>query len=718
MDELNFLAAEFKLRSEHVKNIIELIDSGATIPFIARYRKELTGSCDDQVLRELSEKLVYIRNLDKRKKEVFSSISDQGKMTDEISASLEKASVLSEVEDIYRPYKPKRRTKATIAEGKGLAPLAVKILAQDEFTGELSSFASVFIDEEKGVMSSEEALSGAGDIIAEIISDNAEARSILRGDAKKSGMVVSRAAGENDSVYRLYYDFTESFEKIPSHRILALNRGEKEDFLKVSISCDKSNAISLLEKLFIKNDSISRDLIAICIADAYSRLIWPSLERELRQELTERASEQAISLFGMNLKNLLLVPPIKGKTVFAIDPGMRTGCKIAVIDPTGKLLETSVFYPTPPYNKIEESKAVLFRFLDKYAVDAIAIGNGTASKESEIFVSGCLKEYSRKNIGYMMVSEAGASVYSASKLGASEFPDFDVSLRSAVSIGRRMQDPLAELVKIDPKAVGVGQYQHDMPEAKLSETLDGVVEDCVNAVGVDLNTASSALLARVSGLNATAAANIVKYRDENGAFAKRSQLKKVPRMGAKTFEQCAGFLRIPGAVNYLDSTGVHPESYEGAQKLISFLGIDVNDPVSLSLLPYHITQHGESKLSELTGLGIPTLRDVVKELIKPGRDLRDELPPPELRTDVLGIESLVPGMIFRGTVRNVVDFGAFIDIGVHQDGLVHVSRISDRRIAHPSDALKIGDIVNVRILSVDIEKKRISLTMRPSELNA
>ncbi len=710
MDEITLLATEFKLRPEHVKNIIELIDSGSTIPFIARYRKEMTGACDDQVLRALSDRLTYVRNLAKRKAEVLSSITDQGKLTPELAEAIEKAETLVSVEDIYRPFKPKRRTRATIAQEKGLTPLAEAIMAQ---TGlDLQAAAADYLNEEKGVTSVEEALAGAHDILAEMISDSADARAELRAAAQRSAMLQSKAAKEEDSVYRGYYEFSESYKTLPSHRILAINRGEKDGFLKVSMAMDEIKAKSMLRSRFVKGTKADADFVGEACDDAYSRLIAPSLERELRQELTDRASTQAISVFADNLRQLLLTPPIKGKTVLAIDPGMRTGCKIAVIDPTGKLLKTAVFYPTPPYNKTAESEALLFNLLRTYKVNAIACGNGTASKESEIFLANALKKFGDESLGYMMVSEAGASVYSASKLAATEFPDFDVSLRSAVSIGRRMQDPLAELVKIDPKSIGVGQYQHDLPAAKLTEALDGVVEDCVNAVGVDVNTASKELLSHISGLNSASAAAIVNFRNENGPFTSRKQLLKVPRMGAKTFELCAGFLRVPGSANMLDNTGVHPESYAGCEKLLSLLGADIQSETGRLALPLLLKTYGEGRAAEAAGLGIPTLRDILKELAKPGRDLRDELPPPMLRRDILDLSDLQVGMKIMGTVRNVTDFGAFVDIGVHQDGLVHVSQVADRFVRHPSEVLKVGDVREFRILNLDVAKKRIGLTLR------
>ena len=710
MDEIKTLSREFSLKPGHVENIISLLDGGSTVPFIARYRKEMTGSVDDQVLRALSERLEYLRNLAKRKEEILSSIREQGKLIPELEDALDKAATLAAAEDLYRPYKPKRRTRATVAAERGLVPLAERILTEKNIA--LSEAARDFVDPEKGVNSVEEALAGAHDVIAERISDDAESRRVLREGAHRSALLTVKAAKEEDSVYRGYYDFSEAWRTLPSHRILAVNRGEKEGFLKVSIQADVVRAKGFLKSRFAAGSGERAAFLAGCAEDPNDRLIAPSLERELRQELTDRANAQAISVFAANLRQLLLVPPIKGKTVLAIDPGMRTGCKIAVVDPTGKLLKTDVFYPTPPYNRIAESEALLFRLLRDYRVDAIACGNGTASKESEIFLANALKKFGDPKLGYMMVSEAGASVYSASKLAAAEFPDFDVSLRSAVSIGRRMQDPLAELVKIDPRSIGVGQYQHDLPPAELARALDAVVEDCVNAVGVDVNTASRELLARVSGLNAASAQAIVKYRDENGPFPSRAALKKVPRMGEKTFEQAAGFLRVPGGKELLDNTGVHPESYAGCKALLKLLGTGAATETERLALPLLVKTYGEERAAAAAGLGVPTLRDIVKELIKPGRDLRDELPPPLLRRDVMELSDLTPGMKITGTVRNVTDFGAFVDIGVHQDGLVHVSECADRFVRHPSEVLKVGDVREFRVISVDAVKKRIGLSLK------
>lgn len=713
MDIAKTLSTEFKLELRHVTNILSLIDDGNTIPFIARYRKEMTGSCDDQVLRELHERLLYLRNLEARKKEIIESISAQDKLTDELKAAIESAATLAEAEDLYRPYRPKRRTRATIAMEKGLEPLADLLFKQDRRTGELNTLAAPFIDPEKGVATAEEALGGAKDILAERISDDAATRKLLRALFGREGVVASRAAKEEDSVYRLYYAFSEPVRTLPSHRILALNRGEREGYLKVSIAVNEDSARAILFRQFVKEGSITSPSVREAAEDAWSRLIFPSIEREVRNDLTERAAEQAISMFALNLKPLLLQPPVRGKVALGLDPAYRTGCKIAVVDATGKALDTSVVYPTPPQNKKDEAKRELKRLIAAHKVEIIAIGNGTASKEAELFVAELIAELPVK-VGYMVVNEAGASVYSASKLAAGEFPQYDVSLRSAVSIARRLQDPLAELVKIDPKSIGVGQYQHDLPPARLDATLTGVVEDCVNSVGVDVNTASAPLLGYISGLNATAAKNVVAYRDENGGFHSRTELKKVPRLGPKAYEQCAGFLRIIGGKNILDNTAVHPESYDAAKKLLSLCGFSLSDieQGGLAALPLRIKQLGEEKLAAECGVGVPTLRDMVAELLKPGRDIRDALPPPLLRTDILDMNDLKPGMELMGTVRNVIDFGVFVDIGVHQDGLVHISELTDRYVKHPSEVVKVGDVVSVRVLSVDAAKKRISLSMK------
>lgn len=712
MDIISALAAEFNIKRGQVENVVKLLDDGCTIPFIARYRKEMTGSLDDQILRELSERLTYLRGLDKRREEVRKSIEAQGNLTDEIAAALEKAATMTEIEDIYRPFKPKRRTRATIAREKGLEPLSALIMEQNLNESDIKLEAMKFIDEEKQVESAEEAIDGALDIVAETISDDAELRRLIRETALRDGVIVSKAAKNEDSVYSGYYDYKERVATIPGHRILAIDRGEREGFLSVSLSLEDDKPLGFIEKRYVKSNTYTSDLVRSAGEDAYSRLIFPSIEREIRNILTDRAQEKAIKVFAANLKPLLMQPPVRGKTVLALDPAYRTGCKIAVVDPTGKVLDTTVVYPTPPQNKIEESKKILSALIEKHGVDVISIGNGTASKETEMFVAGLLKEIDRP-VSYMVVSEAGASVYSASKLGAQEFPNFDVSLRSAVSIARRLQDPLAELVKIDPKAIGVGQYQHDLKQAELDKTLAGVVEDCVNTVGADLNTASVSLLEHISGINSTVAKNIVAYREENGPFRSRKELLKVPKLGPKAFEQCAGFLRIPGG-DVLDNTSVHPESYGAAQNLLSLCGYTLDDVANgrISDLRAKVDAFGKEKVAETIGVGVPTLEDIIKELLSPGRDPRDELPKPMLRTDILDIKDLKPGMELMGTVRNVVDFGAFVDIGVHQDGLVHISEIADRFIRHPSEVLTVGDIVKVRVISVDVDRKRISLSMK------
>lgn len=712
MDLTTTISQEFKLKPEHVKNIISLIEDGNTIPFIARYRKEMTGSCDDQVLRELSDRLQYLKNLAKRKDEISESITAQEKMTGDLKAAIEQAATLAEIEDIYRPFRPKRRTRATIAKEKGLESLAATLFAQALCSGSLEALALPYIDLEKGVSSWEDAVSGAMDIIAEEISDDADSRKRIREMVMRIGVLVSRADRQEDSVYQMYYDYAEQVSKLPSHRILAINRGEREGFLKVKIELDTEKALRVLSDKFVKVGSVSTQCVEDAIADAFKRLIFPSVEREIRNDLTDKAAEQAISMFAMNLKPLLLQPPLKDKVVLGLDPAYRTGCKIAVVDQTGKVLDTTVIYPTPPLNKVEEAKAILKRLIEKHNVTVISIGNGTASKESEIFVAELIREMDR-DLSYMVVNEAGASVYSASKLAATEFPDFDVSLRSAVSIARRLQDPLAELVKIDPKSIGVGQYQHDMPPARLDSSLGGVVEDCVNRVGVDLNTASAPLLTYIAGLTATVAKNIITLREENGYFKNRTELKKVPKLGPKAFQQCAGFLRIPGGKNILDNTSVHPESYEAANKLLGMFSLDLARSSSdISSLPNLVKEYGEAKTAEALHIGVPTLRDVVSELIKPGRDIRDELPPPLLRTDIMDLSDLIEGMELTGTVRNVIDFGVFVDIGVHQDGLVHISQLADRFVRHPSDVVKVGDVVKVTVLGVDEKKKRISLSMK------
>ena len=713
MDILKILQDEFSVSEAHIKNIVELIDDGNTIPFIARYRKEMTGSCDDQKLREINDRLTYLRNLEKRKEEVLSSIEEQGKLTEEISNAVAAAVTLAEVEDIYRPYKQKRKTRASVAKEKGLEPLAELLFSFTLQGVDLTDVAGEYIDEEKGVLSAEEALQGASDIIAEIISDSPEARKVLKDLIAKRGVITSTAKTEEDSVYSMYYEYSEPVSKIPSHRILAINRGEKEGFLKVSVEVEEATALLLLDKLFIKEGSSSTEFCREAAKDSYTRLILPSLERETRSTLTEKADEQAIKMFGSNLKPLLMQPPIKNKTVLAVDPAYRTGCKLAVVDGNSRVLFTGVIYPTPPQSKIAESEAKVLELIKKYNIDCISIGNGTASKESEIFIADTIKK-SPRPVSYMVVNEAGASVYSASKLGAEEFPDFDVSVRSAVSIARRLQDPLSELVKIEPKSIGVGQYQHDVPPARLEESLSGVVEDCVNAVGVDLNTASVSLLKYIAGVTSATAKNIVQYREENGEFKSRTDLKKVKGLGPKAYQQCAGFLRIPGGKTALDNTGVHPESYDAAKKLLEIFDYKKEDVATTGAtgIGAKVKEYGISKAAEECNVGIPTLTDIIGELEKPGRDIRDELPKPMLRTDIMDMNDLREGMELTGTVRNVIDFGVFVDIGVHQDGLVHISQICDRYIKHPSEVLKVGEIVKVKVLSVEPQKKRISLTMK------
>lgn len=710
-DIASAVAKELGLRKDYTENVISLLDDGNTVPFIARYRKEMHGSMDDQMIRTLADRVQYLRNLEQRKGEVISSVTEQGKLTEELKEQIESASTLAEVEDLYRPYKQKRRTRATVAKEKGLEPLAELILAGGEGKS-LESLAADFINEEKEVLSVEDALAGANDIIAETLSDNAEIRRLLKELINKRGFISSKSATEEDSVYRQYYEFREPVHKIQSHRILAINRGEKEKFLKVSVDVDEGEALRIILNRLPENEAEYNAFLKATAEDAYNRLIFPSVEREIRSNLTEMASEQAIKMFGSNLKPLLMQPPVKDRVTLGFDPAYRTGCKIAVVDGTGKVLDTTVVYPTPPHNKKEEAAEKLSALIKKYGVTAIAVGNGTASKESEIFISELIKNF--EGVQYMMVSEAGASVYSASKLGAEEFPDFDVSLRSAVSIARRLEDPLAELVKIDPKSIGVGQYQHDMPEARLNETLNGVVEDCVNAVGVDINTASPSLLTRVAGLNSTIAKNIVTYREENGEFKDRKSLLKVAKLGAKTYTQCAGFLRVIGGKNILDNTGVHPESYEAAEILLKNLGFTPKDVADGNLkdLETKLEAFGADKMAELCSVGIPTVKDIAKELLKPGRDPRDELVKPMLRSDIMDMNDLKEGMILDGTVRNVIDFGVFVDIGVHQDGLVHISEICNRFIKHPSEVLTVGDLVKVMVIGVDAPKKRISLSIK------
>ena len=714
MDYSKVLSQQFQIKEEYANNIISLLDDGNTIPFIARYRKEMHGSMDDQLIREFSEKLEYLRSLDKRREEIRTLIGGQEKLTDEISLALDKAETLSELEDIYRPYRPKRKTRASVAKEKGLEPLAEIILKQESKCDPVA-VAEEYIDEEKGIANVEDALQGAMDIIAETVSDNAEIRKRIRNLANVNGVISSVAVdAEKDSVYRQYYDYKEPVKKIADHRLLAVNRGEKEGFLKVSVEMDTERPLNSIAKVMITNPACAcADIVKTACEDAYTRLIFPSIEREIRNDLTENACENSMKVFGVNLRQLLMQPPVKGKTVLGLDPGYRTGCKVAVVDGTGKVLDTAVIYPTHSEAKVKESKQKLLQLIKKHNVDIISIGNGTASKETEMFAADAIKEADHP-VYYMVVSEAGASVYSASKLAAKELPQFDLTLRSAVSIARRLQDPLAELVKIEPKAIGVGQYQHDMPQKRLGETLDGVVEGCVNSVGAALNTASPALLSRISGLNSTVCNNIVAYREENGAFTSRAELKKVPKLGPKAFEQCAGFLRVPESKNPLDNTGVHPESYKSAKELLALF--DYSDKEikegKFTDLANRVAAKGTKSLADTLKIGLPTLDDIVKELSKPGRDPRDELPAPMLRSDILDIKDLKPDMVLKGTVRNVIDFGAFIDIGVHQDGLVHISQICDKYIKHPSEVLKVGDVVDVKIISVDPEKNRISLTMR------
>ena len=716
MDIIQTLAQELDKNPQHVKNVVQLLDEGNTIPFIARYRKELHGAMDDTSLRTLEERLQYLRGLAERRETVKKSISEQGKLTDELAAAIDSAKTLAEVEDLYRPYKQKRRTRATAAREKGLEPLASLLFAQERGCPRPEDAARDFVDPEKGVETLADALQGANDIIAEWISDNAAIRGSLREMLEKRGTLRSLAATEEDSVYRLYYDFEQPLSRLQGHQILAINRGEKEKMLSATVLLDREQALPLLRRAVVKPGSAAMDFVKASAEDAYDRLIYPSLEREMRASLTERADEGAIGQFALNLKPLLMQPPVKGKVTMGLDPGYRMGCKVAVVDGTGKVLDTAVVYPTYGERQKGEAIAALLKLIRKHGVEHIAIGNGTASRETEQMAVELIRQASASgaHVSYMIVSEAGASVYSASKLAAEEFPQYDVNLRSAVSIARRLQDPLAELVKIDPKAIGVGQYQHDMPQKQLDDALCGVVEDCVNAVGVDINTASPSLLQRVSGLNATTAKNVVAYREENGAFTSRAQIKKVPKLGPKAFQQCAGFLRVPESKSVLDNTAVHPESYEAAKALLALSGYTLADVKEsrISDLPERIKSYGEGKAAAEIGVGVPTLRDIVSELLKPGRDVRDELPKPILRTDVLEMKDLTPGMVLTGTVRNVIDFGVFVDIGVHQDGLVHISQVADKFIKHPSEVVSVGDVVKVVVLEVDEKKKRISLSMK------
>ncbi len=715
MDIIEALAKELNISRDRIEKTVALIDEGNTIPFIARYRKEVTGSLDDTVLRTLDERLNYLRNIEKRKDEVKGLIASLDKLTPEIEAAIDGAKTITEVDDIYRPFRPKRKTRASVAKEKGLDGLAQLILEQrKEYEPSIEAQAESYVSEEKGVANVGEALAGACDIIAESVSDNAEYRKQIRAITFENGKLVSKKQSDSESVYEQYYDYSEELKKIPSHRVLAINRGENEGFLKVTVEVEKELILNyLISAIITEPSSPAFKYITSATVDAYDRLIAPSIEREIRNDIFDQASEGAIKLFSVNLGNLLMQAPIKGNVVMGYDPGYRTGCKLAVVDKTGKVLDTAVIYPTKPQEKIEESKKTVIKLIRKYGVNIIAIGNGTASKESEIFIAGLIREIP-ENVKYAMVSEAGASVYSASKLAADEFPDFDVTQRSAVSIARRLQDPLAELVKIDPKSIGVGQYQHDMKQARLDEALEGVVEDCVNKVGVDLNTASHSLLSYISGINAAMAKNIVTYREENGEFSSREQLLKVPRIGSKAYEQCAGFLRVPGAKEILDNTGVHPESYKAAHELLEMFGYNEDDVAAFKLgdIVNKIKKKGSDKVCEKLGIGEPTLNDIVNELIKPGRDVRDTLQTPVLRDDVLDLSDLKEGMILTGTVRNVIDFGAFVDIGVHQDGLVHISQISDKYIKHPSEVLSVGDIIKVKVMSVDVSKKRIALTLK------
>ena len=713
-DMTKALASKFGQSEKHIQNVIDLLDEGNTVPFIARYRKELTGSMDDQLLREISEALSYMRSLEQRKSEIKASIEAQGKLTEEIEAALGRAETLAAAEDIYRPFRPKRRTRASIAREKGLGGLAETIMEQELTEDEIKAEAEKYADPEKGVTAPDEAVQGALDIIAEDISDNAEIRGAVRREMESSAFMRAKAAKDEDSVYRLYYDFREKASAMRGYQTLAINRGEKEGFLGVSAEADRSRMLGTFVPGLLRKNGKGASLVISAAQDSWDRLVFPSAERELRARLTDEANEQAIKNFSLNLRSLLMQPPVRNKVTMGFDPAYRTGCKIAVVDGTGKVLDTTVVYPTPPHGKKEEAARILGALIKKHGVSVIAVGNGTASKESEIFIAELIK--SHPGVSYMMVSEAGASVYSASPLAAKEFPDYDVSLRSAVSIARRLQDPLAELVKIDPKALGVGQYQHDMPPARLSEALAGVVEDCVNAVGADLNTASASLLSYIAGLTKATAQNIVTYREENGAFRTRQELLKVPKLGPKAFRQCAGFLRITGGKKPLDGTGVHPESYEAAEKLLGLCSYKSADIGAMPELRKRVEELTEERCAEFCGIGLPTLRDIVRELEKPGRDVRDELPPPMLRTDVLDINDLKPGMVLTGTVRNVVDFGAFVDIGVHQDGLVHISRLSDRFVKDATAVVSTGDIVKVAVIEVQPEKKRISLSMKTADL--
>ena len=710
MDIIRKLQEEFGITQSQAENTVRLLDEGNTVPFIARYRKEMTGSLDDQIIRQLSERLTALRNLEDRRTQVRTAIAEQGRLTDALAAKLDAAQTQTEIEDIYRPFRPKRRTRASIAKEKGLQPLADIIWGQ-KLIGTPEEAAKAFVDSGQGVDTVLDAINGAMDILAEQFSDDADLRKLLREETIKCGAIVSKKTKDEPSVYEMYYDYREPLKKAAGHRVLAMNRGEKEGFLSVKIEGEEEKLLQRMERRLIRRSSDTADILRGVIADSYKRLIAPSLEREIRNDLTEKAEEAAIGVFRENLRQLLLQPPISGKVVLALDPAYRTGCKIAVIDTTGKPLETTVVYPTPPQNKTAEAEKKLLALIEKYGVDLISIGNGTASRESELFVAEMLKKTSRR-VQYIIANEAGASVYSASKLGAEEFPDYDVSLRSAVSIGRRIQDPLAELVKIDPKSIGVGQYQHDMNQKRLGEALSGVVEDCVNSVGVDLNTASPALLSYVAGIHATVAKNILKYREEHGKFTARRELLKVAKLGPKAYEQCAGFLRLPDSEMPLDRTGVHPESYAAAEGLLALCGYGLADVAAKRVGGLAKKIKSPEKTAAELGIGVPTLEDIMRELEKPGRDPREDAPAPVLRSDVLSMEDLQEGMVLTGTVRNVIDFGVFVDIGVHQDGLVHISQICDRFIKHPLEAVRLGDVVQVKVLSVDLQKKRIALTMK------
>lgn len=733
---LSILARELGQKEEYVANVIALLDEGNTVPFIARYRKEQHGAMDDQTIRTLAERLAYLRNLDEKRNSILLAIDEQGKLTDELAQAIRNATTLAALEDLYRPYRPKRRTRASIAREKGLEPLAAALLAARSSSPSLEQLAASYVQPKGNVETVQEALAGASDILAEDLSDDAKIRASLRDILQRTGVLHTTGTdkADTDTTYTLYHDFSSPVKKLQGYQVLAINRGEKEDKLNVTLEVDTTQALDRLKRGLLHPQNPFCDRLRTICADAWTRLLFPSLKRELRTALTDRANEQAIRTFALNLRPLLMQPPVRNRVTLGFDPGYRNGCKLAVVDGTGKVLDTGVIYPTKPYNKVEEAKQTLRRLFDQYAITCIAIGNGTASKESEMLIVEFLREYqSSRNSGsgngnakpavkmeYMVVSEAGASVYSASQLAAAEFPDYDVSLRSAVSIARRLQDPLAELVKIDPKAIGVGQYQHDMPQAQLSEALDGVVEDCVNAVGVDLNTASPALLSRVAGVSKTVSKNIVAYREQNGRFANRKQLLKVKGLGPKAFEQCAGFLRVPDSENLFDRTAVHPESYAAAETLLQLCGYTVEEAAAgkLQELATRVKQRGLAQTAAQCGVGVPTLQDIINELQKPGRDPREELPPPLLRSDVLDIADLAPGMQLKGTVRNVADFGAFVDIGVHQDGLVHISQIGNRFIQHPSAVVQVGDVVDVVVLSVDTKSHRIQLSMKQAEKSA